>query len=79
MKKSIALIFAASTLFLAGCCTTHHVTQWEYKVVPVAPGNGANPQLYPQGQEALMNGFGKEGWIFVNAADGYSYFKRPVK
>ena len=48
MKKSIALIFAASTLFLAGCCTTQHVTQWEYKVVPIAPGNGANPQLYPQ-------------------------------
>ncbi len=35
MKKSIALIFAASTLFLAGCCTTHHVTSWEYKTVTV--------------------------------------------
>ena len=33
MKKSIALIFVASTLFLAGCCTPHHVTQWEYKTV----------------------------------------------
>ena len=33
MKKSLALIFAASTLFLAGCCTAHHATIWEYKTV----------------------------------------------
>jgi protein involved in sex pheromone biosynthesis len=33
MKKHIALGLVASTLFLAGCCTTHHVTQWEYKKV----------------------------------------------
>ena len=32
MKKSIALIFVAGTLILAGCCTAPHVTQWEYKV-----------------------------------------------
>ncbi len=31
MKKHIALIMAAVTLLLAGCCTTHHVTNWEYK------------------------------------------------
>ena len=33
MKKHIALGLVASTLFLAGCCTTHHVRQWEYKEV----------------------------------------------
>ncbi len=33
MKKAIALTFAASTLFLAGCCTVHHATIWEYKTV----------------------------------------------
>jgi len=35
MKKTAALIFAASTLFLAGCCTTHGPasTKWEYKTV----------------------------------------------
>jgi PBP1b-binding outer membrane lipoprotein LpoB len=33
MKNHIALIFAAGTLFLAGCCTTEHATKWEYKVV----------------------------------------------
>ena len=79
MKKSIALTFAACTLLLAGCCTTHHLARWEYKVVLIAPSNGGNPQEYPQGQEALMNGLGKEGWIFVSESDGYSYFKRPLK
>jgi protein involved in sex pheromone biosynthesis len=33
MKKSIALLIAASTLFLAGCCTAHHATTWEYRTV----------------------------------------------
>ncbi|HEY5505646.1 MAG TPA: hypothetical protein VIK28_10855 [Sedimentisphaerales bacterium] len=36
MKKSITLIFAASTLLLAGCCTTHRdhaTTKWEYMKV----------------------------------------------
>jgi protein involved in sex pheromone biosynthesis len=31
MKKHIALGLVASTLFLAGCCTSHHSTAWEYK------------------------------------------------
>lgn len=33
MKQPIALIFAASTMLLAGCCTTHHAAKWEYKEV----------------------------------------------
>ncbi len=33
MKKHIALGLVASTLFLAGCCTNHHVTRWEYEEV----------------------------------------------
>jgi hypothetical protein len=36
MKKSVALIFTAIILIVAGCCTTPHVTKWEYKVT-VAP------------------------------------------
>jgi len=31
MKKHIALGLVASTLFLAGCCTSHHATTWEYR------------------------------------------------
>jgi hypothetical protein len=34
MKISVALIFAASTLLMAGCCSTPHVTKWEYKQSP---------------------------------------------
>jgi hypothetical protein len=33
MKKHIALGLVASTLMLAGCCTTHHVSKWEYQKV----------------------------------------------
>lgn len=33
MKRIIALTFAASSLFLAGCCSTNQVTQWEYREV----------------------------------------------
>ena len=60
MKKSIALIFAASTLFLAGCCTTHHVTQWEYK--------GVNLQVYqlrPPNLSSTLDDLGKDGWSVV--------------
>jgi hypothetical protein len=72
-------IIGAGSLLLAGCCTTRHVAKWEYKVVPVAPSSGSNPPEFRQGQEALMNELGKEGWIFVSESDGYNYFKRPVK
>jgi len=35
MKKTIAVILAASTLFLTGCCTAHHerASKWEYQKV----------------------------------------------
>ncbi len=81
MKKSIALVFAASTIFLAGCCTTHHITQWEYKTLTgynIESGTG-------------LNSLGKDGWILVGYAfvpkgqtqtggDEYRYvFKRPMK
>jgi len=31
MKKHIALLLAVSTLFLAGCSTSHHAVIWEYQ------------------------------------------------
>jgi hypothetical protein len=33
MKKHIALGLVASTLFLAGCCTSHHAVVWQYRTV----------------------------------------------
>ena len=38
MKKTAALILTASTLLLAGCCTTHPTTKWEYQVVHTIGG-----------------------------------------
>jgi protein involved in sex pheromone biosynthesis len=51
MKKHIALGLVASTLFLAGCCTTHHTTKWEYKEVAGL---------------MKVNELCKAGWILVN-------------
>ncbi len=36
MKTYIAVIIAATSLLLAGCCTPSHANKWEYKVV-IAP------------------------------------------
>ena len=54
MKQSIALIFAASTLIMAGCCTTLHLTKWEYKVT-VAPRLTATNSLSDTNRMTLSN------------------------
>ncbi len=59
MKKTIALIFAASTLFLAGCCTAHKTARWEYKTEVLNVGAAINADT--------LNKYGKEGWEFVSA------------
>ena len=79
MKKSIALIFAASTLFLAGCCTTPHVTKWEYKVTDMYLTKGVLQNTI----DALVGG----GWEFVSLSTlvepgnspprGYVVFRKP--
>jgi protein involved in sex pheromone biosynthesis len=48
MKNTIALIFVASTLVLAGCCTTYHAKNWEYKTV-TDPSDQQLNQLAQQG------------------------------
>ena len=77
-KLKQSFIIAASSFLLAGCCTTHHVTRWEYKVVPQARFHNG-PAEWQKDQEALMNDLAKDGWIFVSQADQILYFKRPVK
>ena len=57
MKEAVALTLASGALFLAGCCTTRHVTQWEYKNLEVI---GTAPDQNPQ-----LNELGKEGWTVV--------------
>jgi hypothetical protein len=72
MKKTIALTLATSTLFLAGCCTTRHVTKWEYKQLP-------NSMV----TDATLNQLGDQGWNVVGyssapgAANGFYILKRP--
>jgi protein involved in sex pheromone biosynthesis len=51
MKKHIALGLVASTLFLAGCCTAHHVTKWEYRMASTT---------------TEANQLSDQGWILVN-------------
>jgi len=80
MKKSIALIFAVSTLFLAGCCTSHNATKWEYKVTQDPSHLGHTPQEIRELQQAFLNDLGKEGWVLINENEaGTFYLKRRVK
>jgi hypothetical protein len=75
--KELYLIGAASFL-LAGCSTTHHITQWEYKVVRQNRVGLAYTD-FARTQESLMNDLAKEGWIFVSQSDETLCFKRPVR
>jgi hypothetical protein len=52
MKKHIAFGLVASTLFLAGCCTSHHPVSWEY-------------QTRQHLTDAELNALGMQGWRVV--------------
>jgi len=60
MSKFIALMFVASALLLAGCCTSHHVTQWEYMNLTITASMPDQSQSHP-----TLNELGKEGWVVV--------------
>jgi hypothetical protein len=72
MTKTIALIVAVASLSLAGCCTTHHPTKWEYKQL-------SSPQV----TDATINQLGNEGWNVVGyssapgTSPGFYILKRP--
>ena len=59
MKKNIALGLVASTLFLAGCCTTPKTAHWEYKTETLYLNADLNP--------GTLNANAKGGWEFVSA------------
>jgi hypothetical protein len=54
MRKPIALTFMAGTLFLAGCCTSHHAKVWDYHVVS---GNPRSPAFEANLKQAGADGF----------------------
>ena len=80
MKTNLKQLFSigATSFLLVGCCTTHHVTQWEYKVVRQNRVGVAYAD-FAKTQESLMNDLGKDGWIFVSQSDDTLCFKRPVR
>ena len=74
MKKTITLIFAAGTLLLAGCCTTHQehaAVKWEYKRV----------YDFSAVQQLAAEGWTLEGFHSFDPGDtGTLYIlKRPAK
>jgi len=76
MKRNLKHLFIAalSGLLLAGCCTTLHTTEWEYKVIK-AP-SVVDPKVY----EAQINDLSKSGWAFIEKdSDGLLFFKRGKK
>jgi hypothetical protein len=75
------LILAVSVLVLSGCSSMHHVTRWEYKIVPSGNYNANTlpPPDWPAKQEAMLDSLGKDGWILVTESNGYFYFRRPEK
>lgn len=80
MKKLIPLLFAIGSVFLAGCCATHHASnQWEYKVAepPIGP-EGTRPVSIHR-REEFLNELGRDGWILVAADADLFYLKRPVR
>jgi hypothetical protein len=67
MKRTIALIFAVSALFMTGCCTIHEraTTKWEYKTV-VIPNDAVPLDPTSSGwssNDAALNAMLKDGWV----------------
>jgi uncharacterized protein YceK len=67
MKKSL-LLMAVSGFLLAGCCTAHHVTKWEYRQTNTL---------------AEVNQLADQGWTVVNFAipgsGPYEYLLKRAK
>ena len=79
MKRHLKAVFiiAASSLLLAGCCTTRYgATQWEYKVVR---NEGGAPNLGDARLDPKLTGLGSEGWELVSWSRDSWVFKRPKK
>jgi hypothetical protein len=81
MKETIALIFVASALVLAGCSTNHQLVNWEYKIVRdqrAVPGPYISGITEPKVDPKLTE-LGNQGWELVSFSDSLWIFKRPVK
>lgn len=74
------LVLGVSAFVLSSCSSMHHVTHWEYKIVPSDNSNANTlpPADWPAKQETMLDSLGKDGWILVTESNGYFYFRRPV-
>jgi len=81
MKRWIALVIAASTVGLAGCCTTPRAAKWEYKVEDArqwVPRDSVTPDWLVI-SERHLNDLGKDGWVLIQRDGSVYYFKRAAK
>jgi hypothetical protein len=78
MKNTVMLTLAVSSMLLAGCCTTPHATQWEYKVV--------EKYLSPNELQKQIDAQLPDGWEFVTVSTapegnsppcGFIVFRKP--
>jgi hypothetical protein len=71
-KHNYLLMGVVSTLLLAGCCTSRHPTEWEYKVSAASDATMGT-------EAAFLNDQAKQGWIFIQTEQGRFFFKRAKK
>jgi hypothetical protein len=68
MNKSLQVLIVACGLLLAGCCTAHHATRWEYRMTS---------------NLAEVNQLADQGWTVVNFAmpesGRYQYLLKRAK
>jgi hypothetical protein len=68
MNKTVALVFVAGTLFLAGCCTPYRAKRWEYKTL-FNPSDGQLNELAAQGWRVesfdAVQTVNKPDWCFL--------------
>jgi hypothetical protein len=67
MKQSIVLLLVTSIVFLAGCCTSHQATAWDYKIIRGTIG-GHSSSLPPL--EKQLDQAAADGWQAVTSSGG---------
>ena len=79
MKKTITLVVAVAMTLVAGCCTAHRTTTWEYKTVVGVVYSSTVPP--PPLLAEQLNQAAAEGWQVVSSGpeDGHTYviLRRP--
>lgn len=81
MRRCIALVIAASTVVLAGCCTTPRSAKWEYKVEDErkwVSRDSPTPD-WPVVVQRHLNELGKDGWVLIQRDGNLCFLMRAMK